>query len=813
MNASSTPQYYEDNGSERDPKSLIKCVNGGCKVISSVGYYIDSNKLYYCKSSNSCDEVTKNTSSVPVYYLNNGDNMDSKPLIKCANSKCETITALVGGYIKEKTKRLIYCESDTVCYEPSENTTTTPKYYLNNGGDKESKPLIKCDKNGCVIGVAFVGYFIDGENNSLIHCENSTVCSGISSNTTSVDYYYLNSGVDKSSKPLIKCVNSKCTSMTASTGYYLNSTNNGLINCKSTNSCEEVSKNNSNISKYYLHNGSDKNIKPLIKCNKNGCETIVATIGSYVNSANNSLIYCDKGYSCKEGDKNTTDISKYYLNNGDDNGTNPIIRCDKTNCTTMAASIGSYINSINNHVLYCEKTSICNEVTINNTSTPKYYINKGDGKNVIPLIICVSGSCKTSTPSIGGYINDANNGAIYCISTSSCSEVSTNTSDISKYYLNNGSDKTNNPLIKCVNSTCQTMKASVGFYIESENDLVYCENENTCSKKDKSSTVAKYYLNNGDNLVSKPLIVCANNSCSTSSANVGGYINGAKNDLIYCVSATNCEEIGVNNTNVPKYYLNKGGDLSSKPIIKCEKSGCTSLQASSGGYINAINNGLIYCQNSTACNQSTPSYGYYLNKGEGNGDKLMFCLNKVCSNTTGKDGKFYVNGGNNKELIRCSSSGCRMHESSKPLNNYFMSGSTYENDANYPLIRCSNGTCGIYKSVIYWTSGGVFTAGYISGLYDMGVIYCQGETGTNCSEIKIPDNATLPVYYQTASVPEYRTLPIIECGNHDGKKTCKYVEITKKCYDNYSKRTQYIYCNTEKKSCQEIDDFLYCLLG
>lgn len=88
--------------------------------------------------------------------------------------------------------------------------------------------------------------------------------------------------------------------------------------------------------------------------------------------------------------KNTSSVSKYYLNNSRDNNTKPLIKCVYSNCVTTTASVGYYLNSANNNLIYCKTNTICNAV---NGISGTAYINQSERKNSLPVISCSYGSC------------------------------------------------------------------------------------------------------------------------------------------------------------------------------------------------------------------------------------------------------------------------------------------------------------------------------------------------------------------------------------------------------------------------------------
>ncbi|OUM60372.1 hypothetical protein PIROE2DRAFT_13878 [Piromyces sp. E2] len=659
-NESSTPVYFTNEGSDRNPKTLIKCYDNMCKSMSAIGYNLDdSNKLFYCKSMNSCDEISITTSDIPIHYLNNGDDMDSMPLIRCAEGSCETTEAMVGAYLTGTNKSVIYCESETFCYEVN-NTSNINKYYLNGGNYDDSKPIIKCNKNSCTAVSGFKGYYIDGENNCLIHCENSTNCYLISKNTEKTSNYYINGGDDRDSKPLIVCNDGNCAATTVSIGYYVNSADSILIYCKSPTSCNEVDISNLYTSKYYINNGDNKESNPLILCDNNSCITTIVSVGYYLNGANNKLIYCTSAKSCSEVSENTN-TTKYYINNGNDSGDEPIIICNRNGCNGTKVSAGYYINGrvsengTNKSVISCS-SKVCKEITVNTLST-KYYFNSGDDKNSNPLIKCTdSNGCITSKALVGGYVitddTTGNNDLIYCESEKVCKLFDKNTI-YTVFYLNNGDNSSVDPLIKCNREYCGTSTANVGGYIDGFDNLIYCESDTKCKIISKNTSKdPKYYVNGGNDDTDDfdPLIECYSGSCGFTTYNYSNineyafFLNGAGSSLIKCEGTDGCEEVNPNYSSIPLYYLCSG----STKLIKCVEGSCRIETPSHGGYLNGDSGPnnyelVIYCDKNKECKEESIYYmtKFYINNGDSNfTEKLIKCENYKCKTITVSPGDY-----------------------------------------------------------------------------------------------------------------------------------------------------------------------------
>ena len=412
--------YYLNSGDERSSHPLIYCSENEyeCSTVTASpnGYYIHggsnglSNALINCDSGCKIDNTITVEDSTYRYYLNNGNDKESKRLIQCSNSSCSTISASKGYYLNSG-KILIKCNEVNSCDIPSEISVSNGsfKYFINNGEDKDNetkKLLIECSSSSCSTKEASNndGYYLHGDSTNLskalIHCTSISNCDGnpIDVNVNVNNYiYYINNGSDNTTNKLIECSKSenKClTKIAASTyGYYLHggSTNlsKALIHCIDSNNCENPFDKNVSFKEnesfiYYINNGSDNDTNKLIEYSKseNNCLTRIAasTDGYYLHGGSDNLskalIHCTDSNNCENPfDKNVSfeenESFIYYINNGSDNDINKLIECSKSEnkcLTKIAVSTGYYINP-DNTALACIKDQGCEEVTKDNYMT------------------------------------------------------------------------------------------------------------------------------------------------------------------------------------------------------------------------------------------------------------------------------------------------------------------------------------------------------------------------------------------------------------------------------------------------------------
>jgi len=230
-----------------------------------------------------------------------------------------------------------------------------------------------------------------------------------------------------------------------------------------------------------------------------------------------------------------------------------------------------------------------------------------------------------------------------------------------RYYLNNNVDNNSvekNLLIECSINDCNTVSVIKGFYLNSGNNLIYCDGNDNCDSPTLGSE-GKYYKNNGRDKYNHVLIYCSNNSCYTKEATSkdGYYIHGGSTNLtealIHCTNSTYCENLEDGSNG--KYYINQGDDRKSKLLIYCSNNNCFTTEASliDGYYIHGgstnLTKSLIHCTNSTFCENPKDGINekYYVNQGEDNERKpLIYCSRNNCFTTEADSTGYYITIGN-----------------------------------------------------------------------------------------------------------------------------------------------------------------------
>jgi len=285
------------------------------------------------------------------------------------NSKNEQVKPLTGSINIEKTSSysMYMCSSSTqLCVKSQE---CKPGLYF---FDELNKIGYQC--NGLDISpISEAGFYVDSSYNvkksitpSVMKCQDNGYCERYTPKNT----YFVNAGYDNTTKPLIYCSSSSCRTQEAAIGYYIAEFGqSGVIVCTSSTLCK-ISSLRYN---YYINSGADKATKPIIACNKSvNCKTKKAYIGYYLVQENNSLlINCKMATTCQveEG------ALGYYFNAvnyeaSSDNET--IIKCytsTYTNdviCVTEKKNKGFYLSGSNNNILVNCMDSRCKTTVVEN---------------------------------------------------------------------------------------------------------------------------------------------------------------------------------------------------------------------------------------------------------------------------------------------------------------------------------------------------------------------------------------------------------------------------------------------------------------
>ncbi|OUM62336.1 hypothetical protein PIROE2DRAFT_11386, partial [Piromyces sp. E2] len=342
-------------------------------------------------------------------------------------------------------------------------------YFVNNGNpvnvNKNNLSTLKESMNG----------------NTLIK-KSSNTCTVITSNAYS--------GLYKNNILLIVNGSGKWVIDECSEIYYscaaINSENRKQIiinNCKIVNGSEKGQE------LYYIAHYSWE--QTLIRCNNNeDCTTTNIKTGYY--NTKNGILICYDNKWCRWLDVNSS-TPKYFINNGSNKSTYPLLRCINNKCTPVKASVGTYVNSgyssyfnesIGGILINCSSSSVCKA---SSGIKDAGYLNQSDNKNRAPIILCNdSKNCYESNESQyniyvdGSSVNGSNfKKIIKKVGNSFLSfNFANNSYSVNKRYYLNGAIKRNkyeNVIIECTNGSCRFIKAN--FYRRYENggsNYIYC---------------------------------------------------------------------------------------------------------------------------------------------------------------------------------------------------------------------------------------------------------------------------------------------------------------------------------------------------
>ncbi|ORX84090.1 scaffoldin [Anaeromyces robustus] len=692
---SCTLQQYSGN-------IFLNCNDSKCKLIKSETDSIEEG--YNCKVGK-CNKITVtglyDNVSNPEYYIYYDDQKKNFQQLKIIN---------YAVYLINSTS-LVTCMGNKLC---KINTISANGYYVNSGNNESGK-LISCLTK-----------------DSTIVCQNKQINEG----------YFLNSGPDKSSKPLIHCISSVCnTEVINGNNYFLNagslnSNMDSLIYCSDVTCTTIITANN----QFYIGYNNDSNM--LISCNDKGC--------SIINSVS------DKGY---------------YKNSGENNNLMPLIHCNSyDNCSGVSITEpGYYIDaSTTNHVFFCSDTCSSVDVKTIDATIPgkctiidNYFVmignyNEKDNNYDIlytsneDLYYYLEITPESKFPSIISTVK-----TLFKISSYSITRVVVDgiisINDNSHRINNQSANLTNgDSLFKCTKSkmicekedTCSTGSfyldvnnkigyrcnsnklnvISKGYYLDSNKMngsyhpyLIYCKAVNDCTYVTNPSD---YYINSGhDNNSSKfdtdILIYCNNNSCkpvpcTSNSYYIAGNSDIINNEYIYCSSSTQCE---YKKSLSESYYINSGQDKNKKALIKCVNGKCQSINANNGYYINDKSDELIYCDSGNNCSIIKASSGFYYTNNDTDGiKKIIECTTKTnvsCEKKKANNGYYISNTSN--ILIDCMSDKCKTiyatngifrsatttTTTTTTMNYKKRNSSIHERDTQvvYNIISCTNTGC------------------------------------------------------------------------------------------------------------------------
>eukprot|EP00833_Pecoramyces_ruminatium_P016275 jgi/Orpsp1_1/1190307/evm.model.d7180000078141.1 len=490
---------------------------------------------------------------------------------------------------------LLRCDNKN-CAALSINSITTGFYI--NSGDTTQTSLIECDKSDCfLVNTPIIGYYINANylndiNHPIIHCNESQGTCNLETLSSLDSGYYINAG-SEANNSLLYCNSDECTVLTLLNnlypGYYINAGDSSapIITCDQ-NSCSsgpDIGTNkkgsyqfiNNSIKFRYIDNDvigcdSDLDLESLyflVELEAGtfpGISTIAQTLFKISKNSITQVIM--EGYLPIGKSDLKIKSGKLEVDNSID-----LYHCSKTTkiCTLKSSCSNNtfILNPIIHKAYYCS-SNILKEVIEDG-----YYIDGGRivKLNTPYLIKCNKGICESLISPLNYYINAGVN-----------------------YELKNS----NSQLIYCSLSNCQTVPATIGYYLavvtagdNTNRGIIYCSSNSKCVEY-KSSIESKYYINAGAVNNSDILIYCYQNSCKGISAISGYYIAPQTSQLIFCPNSNHCSLI---DANIGYYPL--ANKINSKKVINCferpDKIYCEIQDASTGYYISAQSGILIDC--------------------------------------------------------------------------------------------------------------------------------------------------------------------------------------------------------------------------
>jgi len=788
--------YYKNAGSDQGTKPYIECnTTEKCKAKAPADngtyYYLDkstetgsgSSKIMtgylLCKkdaTTNTCTPTSKPSTDGEVVILLNSavSGALENALIKCTNNKCEAMDEVSAGYyVNDDANNKILIECKNSGCAPATNPSTEAPYI--DAGVTSNTNIIKCTGTNNSITCSSTkqdaaGVYVNaGTAGTVIICSGSPVTCKASTAITDANTkeYYANGGSDSATNAYIECSSSECKSKpVTATSYYLdkgtadaNGKMSGYLLCKDDKTCAQTPSPTDTKVVILLNSAVESGLpNALIQCTGGECKAINGVANKYYlngDDANKILIEC----SSKCGKASTTSIVAAYIDAG-------VTSNDKTT-----------------NIITCTSDTACSSTT----KTTGYYLDASDStkKNIIT---CGTSECKSEekTKANGNYLNaiDAGKTVIACVKDGICEAKS-----IQGYYVNSGTDKTDNPLLQCSGENCQSIALPTGDNVpaipvylnanfkstsnlngDATNHLIVCSSsKKTCGIKGAKENDIYINANFVASTNVKQIIKCTQSGCAEDAA-YGEGVDGK----IYYVNAGHESEDALNDT-----------------LIECTTAttACTikTTPPQAGDiYVNALDNQLIQCTEAGCAGKTTKanndSNEFYLNASDPlKGDLIRCSLTKdesgntvkKCAAWEAKDKAVYINAFNTTEVIQCfSASGCHSNPSNATATSpeYYVNGDDINLPPNTPeerkrgtlaqqpligdLIECKvNGASGIKCSVAKGNDGDI----YINSNYcneenadNNQLIACDAVNGciaTPVSSAAGVDITKLPQYY------------------------------------------------------------------
>jgi len=788
-------EYYISSDSK-----LIKCEGSACAVPETVtaGYYLDGitkdesskySKLISCDATGACSP----SSSEGVFVdgskgtVTEGSPVTYSQIITCSKTDatspllCESPTSTTAGvYINGAgDKTIINCSGETVscAIEATEGVYLDASSVVDANAESPTyKNLITCAKNAsnvveCDSDTVTSGAYLDKSTYTAENYKSVIVCTtdGCTSAEGAAGAVYLNGGVDSAAKPIIKCSAATTCNSDATAGVYLDASSvvdptaespsyKNLITCTKNGTAIQCSS-NPGVAGVYLDgstftagaNGAADTYTALITCVagatasdpttcSNSNEDVTPADGAiYINKAvtnelENALIKCT-GPPAKRSTSVTctTDTGvngQYYLNYDSTTTTAQLIKCtmDEGCQDETVTAAGQYLDGSTFNadtytaIIACTGTDPI--TCVNNSITPaggEIIVNSAVTTGLEGALI------KCTAPAAAQRRSDP-------ASPVTCTKES---GDSNGYYMNSGSDKDTNLLIKCTDKCVSAVaEATTGYYLDygsKDGDkftkLISCTEATAC---DNSLEVVKgYYINEDTKAPTTPP-----SKRSTAAATFSG--------LITCDESSKC---GLFDTPTAGFYKNAIPDETNKftksliqctgegDSIACELKDLNESSDANSVFINNDTNKLILCidKSDKGCIEF-PSTGtstvpaFYVNGGKAGSlapaaarrtetvsyaDLLIRCTDAECALAEAGEFKVYLNanlkgttdgadtpaatnsdsGDTTNHLIICSEGKCEPTADAAEDTNYYINGGVDSNATDKTksaLIKCSS---------------------------------------------------------------------------------------------------------------------------
>lgn len=379
-------------------------------------------------------------------------------------------------------------------------------------------------------------------------------------------------------------------------------------------------------------------------------ECVLAEDGIYMNPKTDTitqpLIKADD--TIKKGDATgvTPTAGSFFIDQSSKDSSDPtkfhkLIKCTSTTeCISDKPVTGIYLDEATKYasnppeytnLITCNEEK-CSTSVDTSTATSIYYLNLAVTDKLQDAIIqCTSAKCKKINGVSGGY------------------------------YLNNGSDKTAKPLIKCDSSKCfstDDFKVGVayldgGSYASSKfANIIKCTSSTSCGNPSPAFTadneIFYHFINGVGSSINDAIITCtgATIECKAEKGNVGYYVDAFDDKHIITCTSSTCSS-GPGSTVQGHAYIG-ASTAAKKSLIISFSDGkfvsediANSINANDSNvyYIDATNpKNLISCIGATSGGGTCTSSAHTLSSG----DKLAF----------------YTDGTESAHTIVCSSSGC-----------------------------------------------------------------------------------------------------------------------------------------------------------